>query len=690
MRLSQKLPSLLYGSTIFLSAYLVFVIQPMLGKKILPWFGGTSGVWNTVMLFFITTLIAGYAYAYFLSRLLPAAQKRVHRIVSLCTIALFIVLWLALGDSPITPSVALVHSSAYPVLSILFMLLLCIGIPYAFLSSTSTLLQAWFTAETGTAPYRLYSVSNVGSLLGVLSYPFVIEPLLTVRAQLILWSIGFLAVLSLLILISLRKKTAQTNTQSENGPRPHQSYRTYLRWFLLGAIPSALLLAATERITTSIAPVPFLWLVPLGAYLVAFVIAWLGLRRIDAKLVSLVLLWSAFMMLIVDKQSLSGLTMIATVLLIVFVLFLFCFLYAHILYRSRPEPQGLSAFYLMIALGGAFGALLISVVAPLLFRDYAEFSLLFSLAALLPLWEIFKGLARTKRQIVSLTCALALFLLMFGTALVSHKDPTILFAFRNFYGTLAIRSITGEDGETFLALSNGGIRHGTQFLDAQKSKLPTTYYTEETGVGLVLEALQKKHEALTVGVVGLGTGTLAAYCRPSDRYTFYDINPAVVAIAKGWFSYLSFCKESIVTLGDARLSLEEEHRQGSPLFDLLVLDAFSDDAIPVHLLTKEALELYLDRTKINGVIALHISNRYLDLAPVIAATAEGLGLQRVLIHASAERFPERTSTSIWVLLSREEALFATPTIAEAKSPLEKGHARGWTDQFSNLFYALKI
>ena len=680
----------LYGATTFLSAFLIFIVQPMLGKKILPWFGGTSAVWNTVMLFFITVLIAGYAYAFGVTKRSSDTSMHIHKILCLVFAFLFIFGWLVYGETPIAPAFSLLGVIQNPVLSILAMLLFGIGLPYAFLGSTSTLLQSWWSTTFGTAPYRLYSLSNFGSLLGLLAYPFVVEPLFTTNTQLTLWSLGFLLTLGLLALISLQQssRTASSEETLAHISPPVSRLGTRLSWFLLAALPSALLLSATERITTSIAPVPFLWLLPLGAYLCAFIIAWLGWRKWPLPFISIVFMWSAFVILVLEKQVLTALDMASVIVLSTIVLFLSSFLCAHFLYQTRPHESGLPAFYLMIALGGAFGALLVSVVAPLIFTNYAEFPILFGLSLILGAWELLKGLADSVRERRFLFGSLFLFFLLFGVALSNASSPG-LYAHRNFYGTLLIT--TGDAGYgAYKVLSNGSIRHGTQFIDAKMSKLPTTYYTEESGVGLAIDSQRKKKKNLRIGVVGLGTGTLATYCKKGDAFTFYDINPAVIEVARTQFSYLAICPQAEVKEGDARLTLEKEREDKEERYDLLAVDAFSDDAIPVHLLTKEAVELYRARVREDGIIALHISNRYLDLAQIVASISKATGLFAVEVTAKGDKYPDRSTTSDWVLLASDEAILTKPKLSETQTSLDGREGRLWTDQYSNLFGVLKL
>ena len=656
---------MIHAATIFLSSFLLFMVQPLIARLILPWFGGTAAVWTTCMLFFQTVLLAGYAYAHATNaRLAPRTQALVHTILLVVALALL----------PIAP----------PVSYILLLLLATVGLPYFLLSATSPLLQAWFVrARPGEDPYRLFAISNLASVLALVSYPFVVEPYLGNQQQVWIWS-GLFAVFALLCAGVSWIGTAQgvvTQAANEEADKP-PSRADYALWLALSAIGSVMLLAVTNHITQNIASIPLLWLAPLTLYLVTFILAFEGrsLYR-PAYWWSVVLVWTGGMVwLLVDKDHQFDLWLQLGIYLSgLFVACMFCH---GELYRSRPQARHLTAFYLTISAGGALGGLLVAVVAPLVFNGYFELGV--GLVALALLASVRYAALNISARIASLAVLLGAAGCAVYDGIKYQKDVTV--SSRNFYGVMRVKEYGTPGGDDHMRrLLHGVILHGEQYLHETRRHTATTYYQVTSGVGVAILSLRER-PGNRVGVIGLGTGTIASYGRQGDTYRFYDINPQVVTVAKRDFTYLSDSGARIeVALGDARLNLEREPAQG---FDVLAVDAFSSDSIPVHLITREALAVYLRHMKPDGIVAFHVSNRFLNLVPVVARLAEENGAQAVLVDEESE---EDRTTSTWVLVSRDQKALERPEIVEAgaSEPETRDDWRTWTDDYSNLVQILK-
>ncbi|MBN2386191.1 MAG: fused MFS/spermidine synthase [Anaerolineales bacterium] len=691
---------------IFLSAFLLFQIQPMIAKYILPWFGGTPAVWSTVMLFFQVLLTGGYAYANWLTG--RGRRREVVHLV-LLGVALLAMFFLALvWKSPITPGQDWRPSSPDdPIWQIFKLLAVSVGLPYFLLSTNSPLMQAWFSRQRpGQSPYWLYALSNVGSLLALVSYPVLIEPALSLPWQGRLWSLGFVAFAGLAATGAIRTLRARVGQEREDGPQQEArdegatpGGRDYGLWIALAATASVLLLAVTSRITQEVAVIPFLWVLPLTIYLLTFILAFAGERWYSRRFY-LVLLFVATLLYgwsLVRSDTLFILSQIAINAL---VLFAACMVCHGELYRLRPHPDYLTGFYLMVSVGGAVGGLLITFVAPYVFQGYWEMPLGF-----LVCWLLFLGVTFVRREArrsrldfvvgnVLMLCGL----LIAGALAVQYilADFTDApYSERNFYGVVRVREM-GERGSSpdQLALIHGITIHGIQFQDPDRRALATMYFSETSGAGVVLRNVPRPEAGRRVGVLGLGIGTLATYGQPGDVYRFYEINPAVIRLAQGQGGYFTFLQESAaqveVVAGDARLSLEAELASaGSQYYDILILDVFSSDSIPVHLLDAEAFALYLQHLKPDGLLLLHITNRHLDLVPVAWTLAGYYDLSFVLIDDPAEGVA--ISRSVWVLLARDPARLTVPAIQERAAPMDiyTTDLRLWTDDYSNLFQILK-
>ena len=672
-----------YAATIFLSSFLLFMVQPLIARQILPWFGGTAAVWTTCMLFFQTLLLAGYAYAHATNaKLQPRAQAVLHSVLLVAALALLPIapgeIWKPAGtDEPIT--------------RILLVLTATVGLPYLLLASTSPLLQAWFArARPGVDPYPLFAVSNLASLLALIGYPLLVEPFLGNREQVVWWSALFavfaVSCAGLSWTISGKKEEEQTKEIENTAPLRRSDY---LLWLALSATGSVMLLAVTNHVTQNVAAIPLLWLAPLTLYLLTFILAFeggiLGFNLYKVEIFwSVVLVWLAGMAwLLVDTKFQFDLWMqIGMYLSGLFVACMFCH---GELYRSRPSARHLTAFYLTISAGGAIGGLLVAVVAPLAFNGYYELGLALVALALLAAVR-FAPVNRIARW-----ASLGVLLAVAACAVYegSRFQKDVLVSERSFYGVIRVKEY-GTPGESYhlRRLVHGVIMHGEQDMTEDGRRKPSTYYQPTSGVGAAMAASQEQG-AIRVGVIGLGTGTLAAYGRKGDAFRFYDINPQVIDIARSRFTYLSDSKAGIeVAIGDARLTLEREAPQG---FDLLAIDAFSSDAIPVHLITKEALGVYLRHIKPDGIVAFHVSNRFLNLVPVVARLAKEQGAHVTLVSDRGKDGDDDHTTTDWVLVSRDRKALEAPAI-EAVSPEDAEDRDGWrtwTDDYSNLVQILR-
>lgn len=684
----------LYAATIFFSAFLLFLVQPLIAKQILPWFGGSSAVWTTCLVFFQSVLLAGYAYTDWTTRrLAPKKQAWLHIGLLVASLAVLPIL----ADASWKPS-----GNEDPALRILGLLLVTIGLPYLLLSTTGPLVQAWFARTFSNAvPYRLFALSNLASMLALLSYPVAIEPWVNTFAQSWGWSAGyfvFVVLCSTAAVFGLRSSTVPIDVApSRVAPVPPPAsdmaaaaiqpptWGALLMWLSLSAMGSVLLLTLTSHITQNIASVPFLWIVPLSLYLLTFILCFDSqgwYRRVPLMLLGGALLCVMAWGLHSNEVTLSIKFAIPLYCAGLFVLCMFCH---GELTLIKPAPRYLTTFYLMISLGGALGGLSVGVIAPHVFSGYWELGIGFVLVALLALIRV------RKAPVYGLVVAVGVLVFTGVQAgiYVKEKLADSLSIQRNFYGVVRVKDYGDPktDPDAVRSLVHGVILHGEQRLDPARRMEPTSYYGPASGIGLAIAS--SPEDPRHVGVIGLGTGTLATYGRPGDRYRMYEINPQVVDIAWYWFSFLQDSKAKIdVVLGDARLQLEREPPQG---FDVLAIDAFSSDSIPTHLITKQAMEVYLRHMKPDGVIAFHITNRFLDLPPVVRRIADELGLKAVLVSDEPDDRQDRfLSSSDWVLVSRSDAALGKAAIKAAALPVEsKPQWRVWTDDFNNLFQILK-
>jgi len=671
---------LLYALTIFASAFLLFLVQPIVAKQILPWFGGSASVWASCLVFFQTTLLLGYAYADFtVRRLSPRTQVKLH-------VALLVVSLVAL---PIIPGAFWKpEGSENPIWLILGLLGVTIGLPYVLLSTTSPLVQAWFARRfPDRNPYRLFALSNLASMLALLGYPFLLEPWVATRVQAWGWSAGYGLFVGLAAAAAFASLKGVSNELPAAGravadpTEPPPTPARQVLWCALAATASVLLLAVTNHITQNIAAVPLLWLLPLTLYLLTFILCFdgRGWYKRDWILAMLAAALGVMAWTFADTNLTHDLPLNIGVFSVG--LFLACMFCHGELVRQRPAPAYLTRFYLMISLGGAIGAALVGIVAPLVLP--ADFELAGGLVfcALLLLWQarrepLVYGVLNVAALLVTVGC---------GVWAITEFYENTIFVSRNFYGVLRVKE-AGKGDERVRQLVHGTILHGKQYLQPDLRGQATSYYTAGSGIGRLIESMHPRKDPIKVGIIGLGAGTIATYGSKGDIYRFYDINPGVVAIAQRDFTFLKSSDATIeLPLGDARLKLEREAPQN---FDVLAIDAFSSDAIPVHLLTKEAVLVYLKHMKPDGVIAFHVTNRYLNLVPVVEGIAHELDLHALWIE-DAGADPLGNSSS-WVLIAKEPGRLNDARLVDASSTIDaRRDWRVWTDDFNNLFQVLK-
>ncbi len=667
----------IYASTIFLSAFLLFQIQPMIAKMILPWFGGSAAVWITCMLFFQAGLLGGYIYAHLSIRYLkPRTQAILH-----VTLLLF-----SLAVLPIAPATGWKPTGDEdPIFRILALLTVSAGLPYLLLSTTSPLAQAWYSRKYNSAlPYKLFALSNLASLIGLLAYPFLVEPNVTLRGQSLLWSCAYVVFVLLALGVALYtvrgmsskyKKTTMVIYSDLNPP----SLRARALWVLLACTSSALLLSVTNHLTQNVTSIPFLWILPLSLYLLSFILCFDYENLYSRKWY----VWPLMLSLggmsygLLNWNSHTSLKLVISV----FCSGLFaCCMFCHgELVKRKPPPQHLTSFYLMLSIGGALGGVIVGLVAPKVMPGYFELPLALSVCALLLLAINFRGWWLTDL----IGSALAVGVVIACGYYASSFSESSLVMERNFYGGLRVLEYDkGTDNERRF-LVHGAITHGVQYTSPERSHEAVSYYGPTSGIGMALKYTRRS--PMKVGIIGLGAGSLAAYARPGDLFRFYEINPLVARLARQRFTYLTDCRGKVeVVLGDARLSLEREQPQQ---YDVIAVDAFSGDSIPVHLLTREAIDLYFRHLKPEGVLALHITNSHLDLGPVAEKLASAAGKHAVLVTNEADREYEIYGAD-WVLMSSSP--FEQEAVRKVSTELGKRpELRLWTDDYNNLFQILK-
>jgi hypothetical protein len=759
-----------FAGSIFLSAFLLFQVQLILAKFLLPWFGGSPAVWTTCILFFQAFLLLGYAYAFFLDRrITPSGQFRLHGTFLLLAILGLGLAWFN-GGSPLLPSGDWkpVAAELHPISGVLLILLVSVGLSYTVLAANSPLVQSWYgLSSKTTTPYRLYAVSNVGSLLALLSYPFLVEPAIPLRTQALAWAalFGLFAVATLACMAAALKSGTggQGFWKPVQGGATQVSLHQRIFWLVLAACPSCMLLAITNDLSQEVAVTPFIWVLPLAIYLLSFIICFDHARWYSRRLFVL-LTYAASMAVLITNMKGFGLGVGAHLLSYSAFLFCFCMVCHGELYGLRPAKDRLTSFYLTIALGGVTGGIVVGILAPLFFKDYWEFHLTILTSWVLLTWIFWKDkasflntgdrwhafglvllvsyisihytlastglyhtpLIRGYKELANLLLAvffsLAVFLPLhkrafmmrpiwprlllgllifvvesFAVARVRSTGASARSADRNFFGVVKVteKILPLTDPLPVRQLVHGKILHGFQYMRDDLELIPNSYYVRSSGIGLAFQRQSKLRvdRPLRIGVTGLGVGAIAAHVGKGDSIRFYEINPLVVDLAQGpaaTFTYLNKCAGTVeVKLGDARLLLEQELAASGPqTFDLLVLDAFSSDSIPVHLLTREAFQIYLAHLRDEqSILAVNITNRILDLSAPMLSIARELGCSAVIIKDHGE-VPIPTA-SVWVLMSRDKGLLEDPII---QVRAELGRAFNeliWTDDFSNLYKVLR-
>jgi len=666
----------LFGSAVFLGSFLLFLVEPMAAKHLVPVFGGSAAVWITCLVFFQAALLVAYLYAHSLANR-PCWPLH---LFLLCLATASALVWT-------TQKFDLNSASDHPIASIFAALGISIGLPFLMLGATSPLLQVWLARiETGGIPYRLYALSNLASLLALACYPSLIEPNFTLHAQRLLWLGGF-AVFALVSAVltwktrSVIQPVSHAKKEAESRVTPAPLLHKIL-WVLLPMGAAMQLSSVTSYLTANIAAIPLLWILPLAVYLVTIILAFefprLFPRAIVTRFLVVMLAGLGYMLSNVDASVPISIGMIFF-LIEVFISCLFCHTEA---YALRPERASESTlFYLLFAAGGALGSFLIGIASPLIFSINFDLPLTFLVTALLALavtWNSHWG-----QRLLWSTASILLFVLVMMVCTGLKRDTPV--TVRNFYGSLRVRQNFGYPGAVMRTLTNGNIQHGTQIFTAELSHTPTTYYAEDSGVGLALRYCCEGRTR-NIGVIGLGVGTIAAYGKPGDRIRFYEINPAVQPIARNVFTYIrdSAAQVSIVQ-GDARKSLMSETPRN---FDVLVVDAFSGDAIPLHLLTTEAFAIYRRHLIPGGILAVHISNRHVDLEPEVALLAKASGMTARRI-SSPPNDKCGAFSSTWMLLTDNVEFFSQPEVAHVSSPDENPKARLWTDDYSSLLPLLR-
>lgn len=756
----------IFGVAVFLGAFLLFLVQLLLGKLVLPIFGGAPSVWTACMMFFQLMLLAGYSLAHVLASRF-SAEKQAWVVLSVLglSLCLLVITW-RFWPTPITPTRDWnVNFGARPVLSIVRFLSVAIGLPFLILTTTSPLLQNWFSAvRGGIPPYRLYALSNAGSLLGLLTYPFLLEPLVRLRTQAWIWTWGYAAFLACFAACACQVRTAavagaerppqNTDSRSGNSSEASRIDERPALWIALAFSGSILLLATTNFICQEVAVIPFLWVLPLSVYLLSFVLTFESsgwyLRGLFHMLFAV-----AVVAVVVTTRARSEYSNLAQIGACVALLFVGCMICHGEVAKLRPAASRLTKFYLCISGGGALGGLFVSLVAPRIFLGYWEFPLgILACAALLlrtayidrnswlrngqnwvgaallaaavpvaaVLWkEIWPAAAwldgiapmvamgslaalavalyfrfskptpRTGKSLFPQAAAGTAFLLLTGALALPLRSyrSQVVSATRNFYGTLAVVHVLPED---YMVLQHGKTAHGFQFQRPDLARIPTGYYGQHSGANILLRNFRRS--PVRLGIIGMGAGTLAALGKPGDIYRFYEINPDVPKYSAGDNPVFTFIRDSRAQvetiMGDGRLSLETELGDGrKENFDVLIVDAFSSDAIPMHLLTREAFAIYLRHLRSDdSVIAVHITNRTLDLGPVLAGIAQEFGLSAIRVHPTW--LGGVSGISDWILLSRTTNELSDPEILRASVPFPGDRKpMMWTDDYSNLLRMLK-
>lgn len=674
----------LFAINIFLGAFLMFLIQPVVAKIITPLYGGASQVWCICLMFFQLTLLAGYGLTFLLSNLKVKKQSIIY-FVLLTFSALLIKL-------PVAQYWA-ADNSTNPAFSLLSVMVSYLALPAVLLSTVSTMMQNWYRIVTNDEPYKLYSISNIGSMSSLLLYPVFIEPFLSVDSTVSIWTTCFKILAFSLIIVSFisfyyADKFNKISVEPDKSGNSFPSLLSITQWILLSAAGTILLMSFTTHITQEISPVPLLWIIPLSLYLLTFVICFSSEKSYKKSLYIV----SPLLLIILTLNFLhpGSIYNLLLNLLLFFALCLFCH---QELYKLRPKVENLPVFYFFLSAGGAMGGIFTNLVAPKIFNVYTEFPLIIimlvgfiGIKVQRRLFSVNKSLSRTFFTL------LLLILLSSFYIFTMAKDSRIVLSERNFYGSVKVFDAKKND-RLERTIVNGRIKHGSQYIDKNGNYLtiPTTYYTEKSGINLAIQAMREKknNKPLKIGIIGLGVGTITALCKEGDEITYFEIDPKIKNIAETQFTYLKNPKPKVnIILGDGRLRLQE---QLNTKYDILLVDAFSGDSIPIHLLTKEAFELYYSRTNKDGLIVYHVSNRYLNLNSVVSNIALKRKANGYKVFAKNE---QNDYYSLYSIVSKENWLKNyIGNIKEKNYIIDEfiwnSQLDIWTDNFSNLFTVLK-
>lgn len=672
--MNKQISTVCFCLIIFLGAFLLFQIEPLIGKIVTLHYGGTASVWTICILFFQGVVLAGYFVTFLLAKLQPRAQ-----IISYTALAILSLLWstIPVGEAWNCKNVA------EPVSGLLLSLTIHLAIPCIVLATISGMMQLWFNLQNLGNPYPLYSISNIGSIGALLAYPTLIEPALTISKTLSVWSGLYCLLIASLVLAAistwLNPSAPKDKNESSQAQQSRISPLSFLWWCFLSALGSVTLLAYTSYITGDLAPMPLLWVLPLSLYLLTFVLAFSNFpfyRRVPYTL--------AWMVLIVVEPLVIHWWQLAGLVLNLGLVFITCMICHGELVASKPIPIKLPTFYLSMSLGGAIGGIFVGLIAPSIFNFEAErLIVVFCLSVIFLYWyALHTFIAKHNYTMVTVTIGLIIAgIVVFTTSL---KPKNLVHWERNFYSSVRVL----KEGE-LLTFCSGRINHGQQYLDPARAQEPAGAYWMP--MSLIVNAFREKHPTLRVGDVGLGVGVVAALGKSDDDITFFELDPKVELIARKYFSYLSNTKANTsVHLGDGRAVLAALPPQG---YDLLIIDAFNGDAIPCHLITKEALGVYLKHVKYDGLLAFHISNNYLDLRPILGDLAEALGLQSITIrYASGITYVvmSRSLNSIdQISIYYRNHQREYPSTEIAKTPVDAS-LHLWTDDYTHLASIIKL
>ncbi len=678
--------------SIFISAFLLFQVQPMIARYILPWYGGTASVWSTCLLFFQAGLLLGYGYSHVLTKYFELkTQVKIH-------IALLVLSFIVL---PVTPGEWLKpQDSSNPVLGIIRLLTITVGFPYIMVSTTGPLLQYWFSISfPKKSPYGLYALSNFGSLLGLITYPILIEPYLNLKTQTWMWSAGYLlfAILCGYTAYSIRKlkPIIRESVQIKSGKT--ENYK-WVFWLLLSFMGTFMLLSISNKLTQDLVVVPFLWIIPLSLYLVSFIVAFGNSKLYNRKIFFISMVFILFMIFKIELQFQfvnREKPIEATIFWYCLGVFNVCMILHGELARLKPKENKLTFYYMMISLGGVLGGIVCNFIIPILFNAFWEVYFGFAGFVLLITWLILKNENEIKlgsKRLLFLAAASVMtvgIITSFVKIYIDYNKDVIESA-RNFYGVLRVSDDNKNSKYRFRNLLHGDIMHGGQFMEKEYNRLPIGYYGPSSGIGLALTEHPSRTDSvkkgIKVGMIGLGVGCISIYGNEKDVFRYYEINPLVEVMARKYFTYLKDSKfRTDVIISDGRTALERELKEtGSQQFDVLAIDAFTGDMIPTHLLTKEAIELYLKHLKDDGILVFNITNKYLNLFSVLEGQSKSLNMPLYFFQQAPDQ--SGLTLAYWALLTKNEKFINKEIV---KKNIVSFNSQDyptifWTDDYSSI------